>query len=145
MWALTALCAIYGATHLETNFTMYFFIPEGSDLDKFLNFDLDYYRTGFYADILVVNDEIDYASETAQYTMIDFWDKMKRCYLCDETWWSIYNLSVGWYQPFNKWVGDGNCSRKREGLRKFEKVIPPDMFYDCYFEWVDIRMILPEH
>ena len=33
IWSLTALCAIYGATQLETNFAQSFFIPPGSDIE----------------------------------------------------------------------------------------------------------------
>ena len=73
--------------------------------------------------------------------MIEFWDKLKRCYLCDESWFSTYNFNIGWYYNFNKWVRDGNCSRHPNEMSHFNKVIPPDMFYDCYFEWMDIRIV----
>ena len=67
IWSLTALCAIYGATQVETNFDQSFFIPPGSDVEKFFHFDLDYYRTGFSVEIININDEIDYTSEVVQY------------------------------------------------------------------------------
>ena len=101
IWSLTALCAIFGAKQLETNFAQSFFIPPGSDVEKFFNFDLDHYRTGFNIDILNVNEEIDYTSEAVQYQIIDFWDKLKRCYLCDESWFSTYNFNLGWYHNYN--------------------------------------------
>ena len=43
IWSLMALCAIYGATQVEINFSQMFFIPPGSDLEKFQMFDIRYF------------------------------------------------------------------------------------------------------
>ena len=31
----------------------------------------------------------------------------------------------------------GNCFLRDEGLRSFEKVIPPEEYYLCLFEWIE--------
>ena len=35
IWSIMALCAIYGATQVEINFSQSYFIPPDSDLEKF--------------------------------------------------------------------------------------------------------------
>ena len=44
-----------------------FFIPPGSDLEKFQEFDIEYFKTGFNVEIMAVDPDIDYASEATQY------------------------------------------------------------------------------
>ena len=66
--------------------------------------------------------------------MLDFWDKLIRCYLCDEQWFEIYGHK-SWYLTYNKWVADGKCNWLSQGLGHFEKIVPPDVFYLCMEEW----------
>ena len=67
IWMMMAVCAVYGATQLETNFAQSFFIPPGSGVEKYYNFDVEYFSTGFNVDIVVINEDIDYSSESIQY------------------------------------------------------------------------------
>ena len=39
-----------------------------------------------------------------------------------------------WYRDVNKYVRDGKCLAKREGLSPFEKTIPSEIFYFCLEE-----------
>ena len=68
--------------------------------------------------------------------MIDFYDKVYRSYECDRSWFVPYSLR-SWYLTFNKWVREGNCFLHDEGLRSFEKVIPPDSYYICLSKWLE--------
>ena len=58
-----AICAVYGATQIEVNFAQSFFIPPGSDTEKFYDFDSRYFRTGFDSYVITINEEIDYTLE----------------------------------------------------------------------------------
>ena len=101
IWALMLICAIYGATQVEINFAKEFFIPPDTDVESFFLFDKEYFKTGFGTGISVQsnfdgNPDIDYPSEEVQLTIIDFWDKLVRCYLCDEAWFHKY-IYRSWY------------------------------------------------
>jgi len=41
-----------------------------------------------------------------------------------------------WYTAYYKWVDRGECFLEREGLKPFEKVIPPDSFYVCLHDFL---------
>ena len=43
-----------------------------------------YYDVGGLPRIFLDNAELDYASEEVQHNLLDFYDKLERCYLCDE-------------------------------------------------------------
>ena len=63
IWSLMAACAVFGATQVETNFSMTYFIPPDSGCAKYMDFDFTYFKTGFNLEVQVVNPDIDYASE----------------------------------------------------------------------------------
>ena len=104
-----AICAIHGATKVEVNFAQSFFIPPDSDTEKFYLFDSKYFRTGFDTWVINLRDDIDYTSEETQLQLLNFWDKLRRCYLCDETWFNKYRYS-SWYLKLNEWFASGSCS-----------------------------------
>ena len=56
IWTIMALCAIYGATQVEINFAQTYFIPPGSDTEKFHDYDSEYFRTGFNTLIVTVDE-----------------------------------------------------------------------------------------
>ena len=76
------------------------------------------------------NEEIDASSKEVQETIVDFNDKLTRCYLCDEMWFEIFGHDI-WYPKFRDWVADGDCIWHTQGLGKFEKTVPPEKFYLC--------------
>ena len=82
---------------------------------------------------LVQNTELDYSSEEAQYRLLDFYDKLYRSYLCDETWFIEWTLD-SWFVKYLWWVGAGRCSALPEGLTGFRRVVPPALFYPCLEE-----------
>ena len=67
---------------------------------------------------MTIDPDIDWPSEEVQYKQLEFWDKLQRCYLCDESWFNKYIKGV-WYIEFNKWVTLGKCSRLKSGLGHF--------------------------
>ena len=52
---------------------------------------------------MIENYEIDFASEEAQYKLLEWYDKIQRCYLCDESW-IVENSFDPAYLKFNLWV-----------------------------------------
>lgn len=114
---------------------MKLFIPKGSNTEKYLDLDYQYYDTGFKTRIHVDNSDLDYSSEETQYKLLEFYDKLKRCYLCDERWFVEYSLE-SWYLTFNSWVFNGNCKILNEKkFTSFDKVIPSQAFYPCLYEF----------
>ena len=67
IWVLLTTCALLGASRLKTNFSIDFFIPPGSNTDRFYQLDKEYFQTGFKTAIMVDNPLLDYASEDVQY------------------------------------------------------------------------------
>ncbi len=55
--------------------------------------------------------------------MLDFHDKLKRSYLCEEQWFTHAITWTLWYEEFNEWVRDGKCPVLKGGLRNFQKVM----------------------
>ena len=62
------ISACYGASQVEINFAKEYFIPPGTDVEKYIKFDLRHYRTGYNTDLItdVSNLDIDFASEEIQ-------------------------------------------------------------------------------
>ena len=79
-------------------------------------------------------DTLDVSSQEVQLNILDFDDKLKRCYLCTENWFNKEHQWSMWYRDVNKYVRDGKCLAKREGLSPFEKTIPSEIFYFCLEE-----------
>ena len=78
--------ASYGLTQVETDFNKEFFIPRESLTEDYNNLLKKYYDIGGFPIITFDNEELDYASEEVQYNLLDFYDKLERCYLCEEQW-----------------------------------------------------------
>ena len=39
-----------------------------------------------------------------------------------------------WYNDYNEWIRDGKCMLLPGGLKPFEKIVPPEIFYFCIQE-----------
>ena len=79
-------------------------------------------------------DTLDVASQEVQLNILDFEDKLKRCYLCSENWFNKEHEWKMWYKDVNKFVRDGKCLARPQGLSPFEKTIPSEIFYFCLEE-----------
>lgn len=62
--------------------------------------DLKYFQTGIEVFEMVRNPDLDYSSEEIQYHLLDYYDKLHRSFLCDDTWFVKYSLD-SWYL---KWL-----------------------------------------
>jgi hypothetical protein len=54
--------SIYGATQLEIDFSLEFFVDEGSMIKNYLNANTDYFQTGQTFTIYTENVALDYSS-----------------------------------------------------------------------------------
>ena len=60
--------------------------------------------------MLYVDDPtVDYASAETQLKLVDWEEKLSRCYLCEESWFTP-NTLTSWYDGLVKWVDSGDCS-----------------------------------
>ena len=75
--------ATYGLTRVETHFSKEFFIPRESLTEDYSKLLKKYYDIGGSPVIFIQNPDLDYASEELQYRLLDFYDKLERCYLCE--------------------------------------------------------------
>ena len=61
---------------------------------------------------------------------------MERCYGCIENWFQV-NTIASWYKKFRSWVDSGECPYQRGGIKPFDKVVNPEVFYECLYEYFD--------
>ena len=101
IWALLATCSILGASNIQSNFSIEFFIEPGSTLDGFIQLDIRNFQTGYGSDIYSYTVNTDLTSEESQYKIIDFYEKLSKCYMCDEQWFRNPFLWNIWYWKFN--------------------------------------------
>ena len=78
------ICSFAAVPKLEINFSMEYYIPIGSLLLDYLKLDIEYFQTGFEFDVDSYVVDVDLSSEETQLQMIDYYDKVKRSYLCEE-------------------------------------------------------------
>ena len=83
IWSLMTAVSIYGIMNVETNFTKEYFIPRGTSVEKYFNLLKKYYDYGLYPTFMIVNAEIDFSSKEIQYELLDWYDNIQRCYLCE--------------------------------------------------------------
>ena len=137
IWFMLCVVAIHGCMNVTIDFKFEFFIPPGSTPEKYFTLDAIYFSSGTTTTIYIENDEpfLDYSKPDIQLHLLDFYDKIQRNYLCDESWFERDTLS-SWYTEFFRWVSRGECFLEREGLDPFEKIIDPDIFYVCLNEYL---------
>lgn len=135
LWALALAGALYGGINIELNFSMEYFIPNGSVLKGFVDLDIEHFQTGYSIGLFTRADQIDITSVETQLQMLEWFEKLKRNYLCEEQWFNNQYFWRFWYERYNLWVRDGGCSHLGGGLSPFQKTVPPELFYLCYHEW----------
>ena len=52
-----------------------------------------------------------------------------------DSWFVPYQM-FSWYEKFNKWVREGKCFLRDEGLQTFERIIPPEIYYICLNDYM---------
>lgn len=62
LYVILTIGGIYGASQLEVDFSIEYFVDEGSYIKNYLNANTKYFRTGRTFSIYVENTEIDYSS-----------------------------------------------------------------------------------
>ena len=134
-WALMLVCSFAGISKLEMDFSMEYFIPRDSILLDYLKKDIEHFGTGYHIDIQTFCSDIDLSSAESQYKILDFYEKLSQSYLCEEQWFVDQLLWDVWYHKYNRWVRQGKCLFRPEGLTPFEKIVPPDIFYLCFNLW----------
>ena len=102
------LASSYGLTLLQTDWNKDFFIPRGSLTEDFTKLLKKYYNVGGVPRIVLLNEELDFASEDLQYHLLDFYEKLEKSYLCEEQW-VIQKSIISPYLQFRDWVGYGQC------------------------------------
>lgn len=70
----------------------YFIIP-GSSVENYIALDAAYFETGYHFSIYSFVADEDVASEESQGKLLDFADKLRRCFLCEEQW---FNNHLFW-------------------------------------------------
>ena len=93
-----------------------------------------HFEDGYRFDMYHKLDTLDVTSEEVQIQILDFQDKMARCYLCSENWLQKEFEWRVWYKDLHKFVSDGDCLVLPGGLTPFQKTIPSEIFYFCLEE-----------
>jgi len=137
IWLCACVVAFHGCMNIEVNFKFEYFIPPGSIPDLYFTLDRKYFNGGNAGTVYIENDDpiIDYSLPENQYALLDFHDKLQRCYLCDKAWIEKDTLR-NWYTGFRNWVRRGECFLKRGGPDPFEKIVDPEIFYVCLQEYL---------
>ena len=75
------------------DFSLELFLIAGQPITKFIKKSAIHFEDGMRQDIYHKLDTIDVASQETQEKIIEFHDKLKRCYLCEENW---FNKEIQW-------------------------------------------------
>jgi predicted RND superfamily exporter protein len=62
VYFVLSIGSIYGATQLKVDFSIEFFVDEGSPIKLYLNANTDYFGTGSGFTIYTENKDLDYSS-----------------------------------------------------------------------------------
>ena len=130
------LAAAYGCSQVRIDFSVEYFIGTNAYVYDFFQLNDKYFRSGFATAIFVDNPDLDSASRATQLELIEFEDRLQRCYGCEEQWFKENTLG-SWYRNFNRWVSSGECFAQRSGIKPFEKIVPTDVFYTCLWEYLE--------
>ena len=79
---------------------------------------IKYYDIGVFPHFYIEDFETDFTSEEEQYKLLEWGDKLSRCYLCDEQWPKL-NMYESNYRNFNMYVAYGQCPLLQEGFTPF--------------------------
>ena len=68
------------------NFSLEFFLIPDEPVTKFIDLNAQHFQDAYDIGIYNAVETVDLASEEVQLKIIDFYDKIERCYLCYENW-----------------------------------------------------------
>ena len=132
LWFIMICVSLMGAKKITMNFSLEFFLIPGQPVTDFAINNGVYFEDGGDFDISHKLDNVDVASEETQLKILEFYEKLDRSYLMEETWMvKQFNWRL-WYKEVNDYVRKGKCMFLPEGLTPFQKTIPPEVFYLCY-------------
>lgn len=100
VYALLIIAAGYGCSAVRIDFSVEYFIGSDAYIYDFFQLNDKYFKTGFSTTLFVDNPEIDYTSPETQFQLLEFDDKLLRCYACKEPWFKE-NTLASWYSKFN--------------------------------------------
>ena len=84
VWAIVSVISFYGAINVTPNFSLEFFLIPGKPVTRFMDMNAIHFKEGYSFEIYsVVNDE-DIATIESQERILEFYDKVGRCYMCEE-------------------------------------------------------------
>ena len=92
---------------------------DGDPVTKFMQSSVVHFEDGFPFSVYHKLDTLDVSSEEVQMVILDFYDKMSRCYLCSDNWLQMPHQWKMWYRDLHKFVSDGDCLVLPEGLTPF--------------------------
>lgn len=121
--------AIFGATQVEIDFKVTYFIGETSKVYEYFNLNEKYFNTGTSTVTYIDNSSLDYSSTEVQKQIIAFDDNLEACTDCDEDW-HLPNTLRSWYKDFNEWTKDGNCLSVTAST-DVAFTVPQAQFYSC--------------
>ena len=82
IYIVGTMAAFYGCSQVEVDFKMSFFIKEGSNCFNFLTKNEAYFASGFSPVIYIDDPTTDFTSEESQYKLLEFQERLERCYGC---------------------------------------------------------------
>ena len=119
LWVIMICVSLSGAKQITMNFSLEFFLIPGDPVTDFAINNGLYFEDGGDFDISHKLDTIDVASEETQLKILEFYEKMDRSYLMEETWMvKQFNWRL-WYKEVNDFVRKGECMFLPEGLTPF--------------------------
>ena len=130
-WVLMIGFSLIGASQMKMDFSMEYFLVPDQPVTEFIHLNNKYFQEGSDFEIYHKLDLNDVSSEEMQYKILDFQERLYKCYLCNENWLQKQLVWDLWYSDFNDFVREGQCMLLPSGLTPFEKTVPPEIFYFC--------------
>ena len=84
VYILALITATYGCLQVEIDFSVDYFIGEDSYIYNYYQLNEEYFQSGFPTTLFVDDPSIDYTSIETQLKILEFNDKLLRCYGCGE-------------------------------------------------------------
>lgn len=88
--------AIFGATQVEIDFKVTYFIGDTSKVYDYFQLNDKYFNTGTSTVTYVDNSSLDFSSTEVQKEIISFDDNLEACTGCEQNW-HMPNTLKSWY------------------------------------------------
>ena len=120
----------YGATQVEIDFKVDYFIGETASVYGWFQANDKYFAQGSETKTYVDNSSIDYTSESFQDTMYAFNKALEECPGCDEVW-NMPNTLNSWYREMHKAAEAQGCAIIYDSDKDSGFIIDPTGFNSC--------------